>query len=107
MDTMPLRRLASSKNSQANDDVPSPLEGLPPMNAKRLYKYLGTWLVWLSFRLELLRLMFRDNRHLLRAITLMTLRSWVLFIFSSTSNLIEVESWILKIENFFLCHRLL
>ena len=42
MDTMPLRRLASSKNSQANDDILSPLEGLPPMNAKRLYKYLGT-----------------------------------------------------------------
>ena len=39
---MPPRRTTSSQNSQANDDVPSPLEGLPPMNAEGLYRYLRT-----------------------------------------------------------------
>ncbi|RVW32030.1 hypothetical protein CK203_097417 [Vitis vinifera] len=36
------RRPASSQNSQANNDVPPPLEGLPPMNAEGLYRYLET-----------------------------------------------------------------
>ena len=36
------RRPTSSQNSQANDDVPPPVEGLPPMNAKGIYRYLGT-----------------------------------------------------------------
>ena len=39
---MPPRRLASSQNSQANNDVPPPIEGLPPMNAEALYRYLET-----------------------------------------------------------------
>ena len=39
---MPPRRTTSSQYCQANDDVPLPLEGLPPMNAKGLYRYLET-----------------------------------------------------------------
>ena len=39
---MPARIPISSQNSQANDDVPHPLEGLPPMNIEGLYRYLGT-----------------------------------------------------------------
>ena len=39
---MPWRRLTFSQNSQANDDVLLPLEGLPSMNVKELYRYLGT-----------------------------------------------------------------
>ncbi|KAL6345232.1 hypothetical protein AAG906_015715 [Vitis piasezkii] len=39
---MPPRRPTSSQNSQANNDVPSPLEGLPPMNVEGLYRYLET-----------------------------------------------------------------
>ncbi|RVW46416.1 hypothetical protein CK203_081708 [Vitis vinifera] len=38
---MPPRRVASSQNSQANDDVP-PVEGLPPVSAEEIYRYLGT-----------------------------------------------------------------
>ncbi|RVW67114.1 Retrovirus-related Pol polyprotein from transposon 17.6 [Vitis vinifera] len=38
---MPPRRATSSQNSQANDDVP-PVEGLPPVSAKGIYRYLGT-----------------------------------------------------------------
>ena len=33
---MPLRIPTSSQNSQANNDVPPPLEGLPIMNAEGL-----------------------------------------------------------------------
>ncbi|RVX08020.1 hypothetical protein CK203_014895 [Vitis vinifera] len=39
---MPPRRPASSQNSQANNDVPPLLEGLPPMNVEGLYRYLET-----------------------------------------------------------------
>ena len=41
-DNMPLRRLISSQNNQVNDDVPSPLEGLPPMHVEWLHAYLET-----------------------------------------------------------------
>ena len=39
---MPLRRPTSSQNNHANNDVPHPLEGLPPMNVEGLYRYLET-----------------------------------------------------------------
>ena len=39
---MPLRIPTSSQNSQANNDVHPPLEGLPPMNVEELYRYLET-----------------------------------------------------------------
>ena len=39
---MALRRKTSSQNSQANNDVPPPLEALPPMNVEGLYRYLET-----------------------------------------------------------------
>ena len=42
LDNMAPRRTTSSQNSQANDGVPPSLEGLPPMNAEGLYKYLRT-----------------------------------------------------------------
>ncbi|RVX07590.1 hypothetical protein CK203_025146 [Vitis vinifera] len=37
-DNIPPRRPISSQNSQANNDVPHPLEGLPPMNVEGLYR---------------------------------------------------------------------
>ena len=42
LDNMAPRRTTSSQNSQANNDVPPPLKGLPPMNAEGLYRYLET-----------------------------------------------------------------
>ncbi|RVW95177.1 Transposon Ty3-G Gag-Pol polyprotein [Vitis vinifera] len=42
VDTMPLRRPASSQKNQANDDIPPPSEALPSMSTEGLYKYLGT-----------------------------------------------------------------
>ena len=42
LDNMAPRRTTSSQNSQANNDVLPPLEGLPPMNVEELYRYLET-----------------------------------------------------------------
>ncbi|KAL6329746.1 hypothetical protein AAG906_035394 [Vitis piasezkii] len=42
VDKMPPRRPVSSQNSQANNDVPPPFEGLPPINVEGLYRYLKT-----------------------------------------------------------------
>ena len=42
LDNMAPRRTTSSQNSQANNDVPPPLEGLPPMNVEELYRYFET-----------------------------------------------------------------
>ena len=39
---MPPRRPVSSKNCQANDDIPPPPKALPPMSTEALYRYLGT-----------------------------------------------------------------
>ena len=39
---MPPRRLASSQNSQVNDDIPPPPEAFPLMSTEGLYRYLGT-----------------------------------------------------------------
>ena len=38
---MPPRRSASSQNSQANDDIPPPLEAFTFMSTEGLYRYLG------------------------------------------------------------------
>ena len=98
---MPPRRLASSQNSETNNDVPSPLEGFSPINAKGLYRYLET----LSGLVE----------HQARAIETQALRqpssskgtSFDDFkklgppYFSSTSNPTKTEAWILKIKKFF------
>ena len=72
---MPPRRLASSQNSQANDDIRPPPEAFPSMSTKGIYRYLGTLLDWLRGRLELLEVMVKDNPHLVGVAPLTTLRS--------------------------------
>ncbi|RVW22548.1 hypothetical protein CK203_105656 [Vitis vinifera] len=71
---MPPRRLASSQNSQANNDVPPPIEGLPPMNAEALYRYLETLVGLVERQASAMRLNLLDNPHLLWVAHLMTLR---------------------------------
>ncbi|RVW50103.1 Retrovirus-related Pol polyprotein from transposon gypsy [Vitis vinifera] len=75
VDTMPPRRLASSQNSQPNDDIPSPLEALPTMSIEGLYRYLGTLaglverqaratgrpIVWSQFREAFYKKYFPDS----------------------------------------------
>ena len=98
---MPPRRSAYSQNSETNNDVPSPLEGLPPMNAEGLYRYLET----------LVGLVLRQTR----AIETQTLgkpsssrgsyfddfKKLGHPYFSGTLDPTEAEAWILKIEKFF------
>ena len=72
---MPPRRLASSQNSQANNDVPPPIEGLPPMNAEALYRYLETLAGLVERQAGAIETQALDNLHLLRVTHLMTLRS--------------------------------
>ena len=75
------RRPTSSQNSKANDDVPPPVEGLPPMNEEGLIRYLGTLAGLVDIKLEHLKLMVMDNPHFLGVAPLMILRGWVLLIF--------------------------
>nr|CAN75268.1 hypothetical protein VITISV_016096 [Vitis vinifera] len=76
------RRTTYSQNSQANNDVPPPLEGLPPMNVEKLYRYLET----------LAGLVKRQAR---------AIETQALGQHSSPKDPMEVEAWILKIEKFF------
>ena len=72
---MPPRRPTSSQNSKANNDVPHPLEGLPPMNVERLYRYLETLAGLVERQARAIETQALDNLHLLRVTHLMTLRS--------------------------------
>ena len=100
-DSMTPRTPTSSQNSKANNDVPPPLKGLPPMNVERLYRYLENLAGLVKRQARAIETQALDNPHLLRVTHLMTLRSQVLLNFSGTSNPMEVEAWILKIEKFF------
>ncbi|RVX01727.1 Cathepsin D [Vitis vinifera] len=73
VEIMPPRRTTSSQNNQANDGVPPPLEGLPPMNAEGLSRGSS----------------FDDFKKLGPPY------------FSGTSDPTEAETWILKMEKFF------
>ncbi|RVW81021.1 Transposon Tf2-12 polyprotein [Vitis vinifera] len=81
VDIMPPRRAASSQNSQANDDVP-PVEGLPPVSAEGIYRYLGT----------LAGLVERQARAVGTNVQGQS---------SSSRDPTEAEAWILKMEKFF------
>ena len=94
------RRPTSSQNSQANDDVPSPVEGLPPMNAEGIYRYLGT----LAGLVECQARASENNGN--RQSSSSRGSSFDDFkrlgpYFSGMSDPTEAEAWILKIEKFF------
>ncbi|RVW24867.1 hypothetical protein CK203_079448 [Vitis vinifera] len=63
---MPPRRPTSSQNSKANNDVPHPLEGLPPMNVERLYRYLENLAGLVKRQARAIETQALDNPHLLR-----------------------------------------
>ncbi|RVW87815.1 hypothetical protein CK203_043970 [Vitis vinifera] len=69
------------QNSQANDDVP-PVEGLPPVSAEGIYRYLGT----------LAGLVERQARAVGTNVQGQS---------SSSRDPTEAEAWILKMEKFF------
>ncbi|RVW12099.1 hypothetical protein CK203_087312 [Vitis vinifera] len=58
------KETASSQNSQANDDVP-PVEGLPPVSAEGIYRYLGTLAGLVERQARAVGTNVQDSLHLL------------------------------------------
>ncbi|KAL6320142.1 hypothetical protein AAG906_004651 [Vitis piasezkii] len=97
---MPPRRTTSFQNSQANDGVPPPLEGLPPMNEKRLYRYLET-LAGLVERQARVEINGQGQSSSSRGSSFDDFKKLGPPYFSGTSDPTEAENWILKMEKFF------
>ena len=98
---MPPRKTTSSQNSQTNDGVPPSLEGLPPMNAKGLYKYLRTFAGLVECQARAAETNGQGQSSSSRSSSFDDFKKLGPSYFSSTSNPTEVEAWILKMEKFF------
>ncbi|RVX00506.1 Transposon Ty3-G Gag-Pol polyprotein [Vitis vinifera] len=101
VDTMPPRRPASSQNSQANDDIPPPPEVLPPMSTKGLYRYLGTLAGLVERQARATGSNGQGQSSSTRGSSFDDFKKLGPPYFSSTSDPIEAEAWIMKIEKFF------
>ena len=95
------RRTTSPQNSQANNDVPPPLEGLPPMNVEGLYRYLGTLAGSVEGQARAVETQALGQSSSSRGSSFDDFKKLGPPYFSSTSNPMEAEAWILKIEKFF------
>ncbi|XP_034710440.1 uncharacterized protein LOC117933155 [Vitis riparia] len=98
---MPPRRTTSFQNSQANDGVPPPLEGLPPMNEKRLYRYLGTLAGLVERQARAAEINGQGQSSSSRGSSFDDFKKLGPPYFSGTSYPTEAENWILKMEKFF------
>ena len=98
---MPPRRPTSSQNNQANNDVPHPLEGLPPMNAEGLYRYLETLVGLVESQARAIETQALGQPSSSKGSSFDDFKKLGSPYFSSTSDPIEAEAWILKIEKFF------
>ena len=98
---MPPRRLVSSQNSYTSNNVPPPLESLPPMNAKGLYRYLETLAGLVDHRVKAIETQALGQPSSSRGSSFDDFKKLGSHYFSGTSNPTEVEAWILKIEKFF------
>ncbi|XP_034680022.1 disease resistance protein SUMM2-like [Vitis riparia] len=100
MEMMPPRKTTSSQNSQANDGVLLSLEGLPPMNAEGLYKYLRTFVGLVECQARAAETNGQGQSSSSRSSSFDDFKKLGPY-FSNTSNPTEVEAWILKMEKFF------
>ena len=98
---MPPKRPASSQNSQANDDIPPPPKALTPMSTERLYRYLGTSARLVEHQARATRSNGQGQSSSSRGSSFDDFKKLGPLYFSGTSNPIEAESWIMKIEKFF------
>ena len=98
---MPPRRTTSSQNSQANDGVPLSLEGLPPMNAEGLYKYLRTFAGLVECQARVAETNGQGQSSSSRGCSFDDFKKLGPPYFSGTSDPTEAENWILKMEKFF------
>ena len=91
------RRPTSSQNSQANDDVPPPVEGLPPMNAEGLIRYLGTLAGLVERQARASETNGNGQSSFSRGSSFDYFKRLGSPYFSGTSDPTEAEAWILKI----------
>ena len=98
---MPPRRPASSQNNQANDDIPPLLEVLPPMSTEGLYRHLGTLASLVERQARATRSNGQGKSSSTRGSSFDDFKKLGPPYFSGTSDPIEVEAWIMKIEKFF------
>ena len=97
---MPPRRPVSSQNSQANDDIPPPPEVLPSMSTEELYRYLGTLAGLVERQARATRSNGQGKPSSSRGSSFDDFKKLGHPYFSSTSDPIEAEAWIMKIEKF-------
>ncbi|XP_059597457.1 uncharacterized protein LOC132254850 [Vitis vinifera] len=97
---MPPRRAASSQNSQANDDVP-PVEGLPPVSTEGIYRYLGTLAGLVECPARAAGTNVQGQSSSSKGSSFDDFKKLGPPYFFGTSDPIEVEAWIMKIEKFF------
>ncbi|RVW60053.1 Retrovirus-related Pol polyprotein from transposon 17.6 [Vitis vinifera] len=100
VDTMPPRRPASSQNSQANDDVP-PVEGLPPVSVKGIYRYLGTLAGLVERQARAIGTNVQGQSSSSRGSSFDDFKKLGPPYFSGATDPTEAEAWILKMEKFF------
>ena len=98
---MALRRKTSSQNSQANNDVPPPLEALPPMNVEGLYRYLETLVGLVERQARAIETQALGQPSSSKGSSFDDFKKLGPPYFSGTSDPTKVEAWILKIEKFF------
>ena len=97
---MPPRRPASSQNSQANDDVP-PVEGLPPVSAEGIYRYLGTLAGLVERQARAVGTNVQGQSSSSRGSSFDDFKKLGPPYFSGATDPTEAEAWILKMEKFF------
>ncbi|RVW18432.1 Transposon Ty3-G Gag-Pol polyprotein [Vitis vinifera] len=97
---MPSRRPVSSQNSQANDDVP-PVEGLPPVSAEGIYRYLGTLAGLVERQARAVGTNVQGQSSSSRGSSFDDFKKLGPPYFSGVTDPIEAEAWILKMEKFF------
>ena len=99
---MPLRRPTSSQTSKANDDIPPPLEALPPMSIEGFYRYLGTLAGLVERQARATGSNGQGQSSSSRGSSFDDFKKLSPPYFSSTSYPTEAEAWIMKIEKFFI-----
>ncbi|RVW40482.1 Transposon Ty3-G Gag-Pol polyprotein [Vitis vinifera] len=100
VDIMPPRRTTSSQNSQANDDVP-PIEGLPPVSAEGIYRYLGTLVGLVERQARAVGTNVQGQSSSSRGSSFDDFKKLGPPYFSGATDPTEAEAWILKMEKFF------
>ncbi|KAL6315288.1 hypothetical protein AAG906_000376 [Vitis piasezkii] len=95
-----IKKSTSSQNIQANDDVP-PIEGLPPVSAERIYRYLGTLAGLVERQARAVGTNVQGQSSSSRGSSFDDFKKLGPPYFSGAIDPTEAEAWILKMEKFF------